>query len=152
MGELKKMLTESKKLNISIILLIILDIIAILFGILYAVLGFMPYHAAAVGKSSSEISNFDPELMVLISTTIRVNGFMFLGLAAMSLIIIYVGFRNKEKWAWISHLILGALVYIPLVILVYIATGFAMPFPITLFDLILWIIALSISYKEFFGE
>ena len=145
------MLTDSKKLNISIVLLIILDIIAILFGILYAVLGFMPYHAAAVGKSSSEINNYDPELMVLISTTIRVNGFMFLSYAAMSLIVIYVGFQNKEKWAWISHLISGALAYIPLAILTYNPT-FAMPFPIALFDLFLWIIALGISYKEFFGE
>ena len=143
------MLTESKKLNISIILLIILDIIAVVFGILYAIFGFMPYHQQAVGMSPSTISNFNPTLMRFISTVIRINGLMFINAGIMSLIILYHGFRNKEKWAWFAHIISGALGYIPLVILTY-NEKLAMPFPLNLFNLILWIIAMSISYREFF--
>ena len=139
------MLTESKKLNISIILLIILDIIAVLFGILYAILGFMPYHQQAVGMSPSTISNFNPTLMIFISTVIRINGLMFINAG----IIIYKGFRNKEKWAWYAHIITGALGYVPLVILTY-NEKLVMPFPLNLINLIIWIIAMSISYREFF--
>jgi len=144
------MLTESKKLNIAIILFIIVYVIAIIIGSLYSILGLMPYHRTSLGMSTSRINSFNPNIMPFIYIIIRVNGFLFLTLGINGLLIIYYGIRNKEKWAWLYNLISFIFISIPLVVLLYNET-FAMPFPLALFVFILWILALGISYREIFG-
>ena len=141
-----KILTDSKRLNIAIILLLIIDLMVVIIGILYAIMGFMPYHERLIGKSPSKV---DSAVMNFIYTIIRVNGFMFITLGVTGIYILYVGFRKKEKWAWIYVLLTVALATFPTTLLVFNPT-FAMPFPLTLSLLIMAIIALCISYKEFF--
>ena len=147
---MKKMLTESKKLNIAIILFIIVNVIAIIIGTLYSILGLMPYHRTSLGMSPSKINSFNPNIMPFIYIIIRVNGFLFLTSGINGLIVIYYGIRNKEKWAWLYNLVAFILISIPLVVLLYNET-FAMPFPLALFVFIIWLIGLGISYKEIFG-
>lgn len=147
---MKKMLTESKKLNIAIILFIIVNVIAIIIGTLYSILGLMPYHRTSLGMSPTKINSFNPNIMLFIYIIIRVNGFLFLTSGINGLIVIYYGIRNKEKWAWLYNLVAFILISIPLVVLLYNET-FAMPFPLALFVFIIWLIGLGISYKEIFG-
>jgi len=112
-----KILTDSKRLNIAIILLLIANLISSVMNFIYII--------------------------------IRVNGFMFITLGVSGIYLLFAGFRKKEKWAWINGLIVVALATFPTTILVFDPT-FAMPFPLTLSLLIMVIIALIISYKEFF--
>ena len=140
-----KILTDSKRLNIAIILFLIVDLIVIFIGILYAIMGFMPYHEKIIGKSPSKVNS---AVMNLIYILIRVNGFMFISKGVSGIYILFVGFRKKQKWAWITSLITVILGTLPTTILVFDST-FAMPFPLTLSLLIMGIIALCISYNEF---
>jgi len=142
-----KILTDSKRLNIAIILLIIVDLILIFIGILYAIMGFMPYHEKIIGKSLSKVNS---DVMKFIYTVIRINGFMFITLGVTGIYILFVGFRKKEKWAWIYTLLVVALANFPTTIIIFVMNPtFEMPFPLTLSLLIMGIIALCISYKEF---
>lgn len=142
-----KILTDSKRLNIAIILFLIIDLILIFIGILYAIMGFMPYHEEIIGTSPSKV---DSDVMKFIYTVIRVNGFMFITLGVTGIYILFVGFRKKEKWAWIYTLLVVALANFPTTLLIFVMNPtFEMPFPLTLSLLIMGIIALCISYKEF---
>ncbi len=143
------MLTESKRLNIAIILLAIVNLISTIIGILYTILGFMPYHQTSIGMSPSKIRSFNPALMDFIYIIIRVNGFLFLNVGITGIYILFVGFRKKEKWAWIYNLFPTFLVTLPLVVILY-NEKFAMPFPLALITFVMTLIALGISYKEFF--
>jgi hypothetical protein len=144
---MKKMLTESKKLNIAIILLIIFYATWILMGILYASTGFMPYHQIK--------PSIDPDWKILIMFLVRYNGFLFIQNGILGLLIINVGFQKKEKWAWIYFLISGSFITIPLIVLFFtygVMVGVTDPIPSVLIFTVIWIIAMIISYKEFFGE
>ena len=139
------MLTESKKLNIAIILLIIFYAIEIFVGILYASIGFMPYHQIK--------PSLDPDWKEFIMFLVRYNGFLFIHNGVMGLYILYVGFQKKEKWAWVFVLLSGVLTLFPLMgLFIMVNWGFQAPVPNLIIGMIPWIVALGISYKEFFGE
>jgi len=153
MGELKKMLTESKKLNIAIILLFIINIIGLLFGITYAILAtLMPYHQEFLGLTPSQISNYNSRLMFFIGVLIRMSGLAGVIIAITNLFILNYSFRNKEKWSWKVFLITGLIYDIPMLIVTYTITGpVGGPFLIFCLVTALFIIAMGISYKEIFG-
>ena len=121
-------------------------------GILYASMGFMPYHQIK--------PSLDPDWKELIVFLVRYNGFLFINHGVLGIFIIYVGFREKEKWAWMFVLIQCGLLSIPLLGLYYvygakygmdvITTSITHPVPTVILMALLWIIALGISYKEFF--
>ena len=139
------MLTESKKLNIALILLIIFYALWIFIGILYASIGFMPYHQIK--------PSIDPDMKILIMFLVRYNGFLFIHNGVMGLYILYVGFQKKEKWAWVFVLLSGVLTLFPLMgLFIMVNWGFQAPVPNLIIGMIPWIVALGISYKEFFGE
>ena len=144
---MKKMLTESKRLNIAIILLIIFYAFWIFTGILYASTGFMPYHQIK--------PSIDPDWKILIMFLVHYNGFLFIQNGILSLLIIRVGFQKEEKWAWIYFLISGSFITIPLLVLFFtygVMIGITSPIPTVLVFTVVWIRAMLISYKEFFGE
>jgi len=147
------MLTESKKLNIAIILLIITNIINLLIGIIYAILAtLMSYHQDYIGLTPSQISNYNSRLMFFIGVLIRMSGLAMVIIAITNLFILNYSFRNKEKWSWKVFLITGLIGYIPMLIVTYTITG-PVGGPFLIFCLItaLFIIAMGISYKEIFG-
>ncbi|MFX1394791.1 MAG: hypothetical protein ACFFAH_14620 [Promethearchaeota archaeon] len=146
-----KLLTDSKRLNIAIILSFIIYFQLIIVGIFYASLGtFMPYHIAFTGKTESDVNSYSSELMTLISILIRLLGFCNITIGIMGLFILYFAFRKREGWTWILGLITGCIGYIPNLILTYTVLGLGLMYILTIISFILCIKALGISYKEFF--
>jgi len=144
-----KFLTESRNLNIAIILLIILDIIMMIMGLLYIILGtFQTYHVDYIGMTASRVKSFNPKLMNLISMFIRMVGFGFLSVSIGGFIIIFTGFKKREKWAWMLYFLQHFMLAIPLVWITYIVGGLALILVIIAW--ILLIIGIVLSYKEFF--
>lgn len=150
---MKKMLTESKKLNIAMVLLAIINIINLFIGIIYAMLAtLMSYHQDYIGLTPSQISNYNSRLMFFIGVLIRMSGLAMVIIAITNLFILNYSFRNKEKWSWIIFLISGLLYDIPFLIVTYTITGpVGGPFLLFCLTTALFIIAMGISYKEIFG-
>ena len=147
-----KILTDSKRLNIAIILLLINAVLVLISGLTYAILGtFMPYHVTFTGKTESEVSAYDTELMVLISAFIRLMGIYCIALAITAIFVTKYGIREREKWAWYGFLITYFIIIPPQLFITWTITGFfGMPFVNTVIVTILWIIALCVSYSEIF--
>lgn len=148
------MLTESKRLNIAIILFAFLFIYGVFWGILYTLLAtLMSYHIEAIGMTSSQVRNYNPRLMRFIGELIRLLGTMSIAWSITNLFILYYSFRNKEKWSWIVFLITELIYYIIYLIILYILYGLLSTSFISGFlRTVLLIIALGISYREFFPK
>ena len=144
-----KFLTDSKNLNIAIISLIILDLIMMIMGLLYVILGtFFTYHVDYIGMTASRVKSFNPKLMNLISMFIRMFGFGFLSVSIGGLIILFTGFKKREKWAWILYLIQHVMLATPLMWITYVVGGLSLI--LVIIGWILFIIGIVFSYKEFF--
>jgi hypothetical protein len=138
-------------LNVAIIIGFIIYVYIIFLGVIYASLGtFMPYHIVFTGKTESDVKAYSSELMTLISILIRLLGFSFINSGIIGIFILYFAFRKREKWSWILSLITGCIGYIPNMILTYTVIGLGIMYLFTIISFIFWIIAMSISYKEFF--
>jgi len=135
--------------NIGSILIMLVNVILILFGAIYAFYGkLMPYHLAFIGMTPEEIYAIKPNLLTLSTLSIMLIGFLFLSDGVVNLLIWYKSFRKGEKWAWLAALLSGALIIIPLMGVIYIVAGFGFPFPIGFACLILWIIGIILTAKE----
>jgi len=146
-----KFLSDSKKLNIAFILLLFCTIFVLFMGFLYAIAAtMMPHHIAYTGLTMANVKAYNPRLAEMISIYIRFMGLGWLSFGFSSLYILLVGFRKGEKWAWYNNLIGGAFIHIPNATITYIVIGFQLLYFSMLFTLVLWIIALSISYKEIY--
>ncbi len=111
----------------------------------------MPYHVAYTGKTESNVRAYDSELMLLIGVFIRLCGIYAMTLSIANLFILFFGFRKKEKWAWIYLLINVCIIFGSLLIITFPVLGFSITYITFVILIILGIIALIISYKEFFG-
>ena len=146
-----KILTDSKRLNVAIVLLLIVSLSGLIGSLIYTILGtFMPYHVAFTGKTESNVSGYDSELMILISVFIRLMGFYGISIAVANLFVLFFGFREREKWAWFYTLIIGCIMYGAILIITYTVLGLSITYLTFVASTVLWIIALVISYKEFF--
>ncbi|MFX1336988.1 MAG: hypothetical protein ACFFDK_00105 [Promethearchaeota archaeon] len=147
-----KFLTDSRNLNIAIIIILITSIFLIISGAIYAILGtFMPYHVEYTGLTESEVAAYSPKLMFLISVFIRLLGISVMIIGISSIYITVYGIRKKEKWAWTGYTIASSIYIIPNFILTLLVTGFlGFPFLSSLIGGIFTIIALWLSYKEIF--
>ncbi|MFX0070369.1 MAG: hypothetical protein ACFFAO_04685 [Candidatus Hermodarchaeota archaeon] len=144
-----KYLTDSKKLNIAIVVLVILDAIILIMGLVYAITGtFQTYHIAYMGMTASRVKSFNSRLMTLISFFIRMVGFGFLAVSIGGLIIIHASFRKREKWSWIVYLIQHSFLAIPLTFITYVVGGLSLILVIV--AIVLFIVGLVFSYKEIF--
>ena len=144
-----KFLTDSRNLNITIISFVFLDLLLLIMGVLYAVLGtFQTYHVDYIGMTASKVRSFNPKLMNLISLFIRLIGFCFISIAITGMIIIFVSIRKREKSYWLMYIIQHILVAFPLIWLTFIVGGLA--FILVIIGWILIIIGIVFSYKEIF--
>ncbi|TFG24177.1 MAG: hypothetical protein EU529_05155 [Promethearchaeota archaeon] len=138
-------------MNIAIILIFIIILFSFVLGLIYAISGtFLPYHVAFTGKTESNVKAYDSELMILIEAFIRLMGIYVITISIANLFILFFGFYKKEKWAWIYFLISVCIMFSSLLILTFPVLGFSMNYFYFVAFLILGIIALAISYKEFF--
>jgi len=147
-----KFLTDSRNLNVAIVLFLITDTLLIITGAIYAILGtFMPYHVEYTGLTESDVAAYSSKLMFLISVFIRLIGIYEMIIGISGIYITIYGFRKKEKWAWTILLIASLIFSIPTLIATITITGvLGIPFLLGLFAGIISIIALYISYKEIF--
>ncbi|TFF86749.1 MAG: hypothetical protein EU551_00720 [Promethearchaeota archaeon] len=140
-----------KLFDIASILLLIVNVSLIAFGLIYAIRGeLMPYHLEYLGITPAEIISFNPTLLNFANMSIRLVGFLFLSCGVIFVIVWYVGFRKKLKWAFLAILVSGSLIIIPLFLVILTVAGFNFPFPIGLICLILWIVSMVISGFEIF--
>ncbi|MFX1256874.1 MAG: hypothetical protein ACFFAN_03365 [Promethearchaeota archaeon] len=145
------MLTESKRMNIAIVLFIIINIYGIIMGLGYAISGIG--YEREIGMTSSQISNFNPRLMDFIRYMVRMTGFNVICISITNLFILNYSFRNKEKWAWIVLLITGTTINVAVLIGNYLFVGpLSVSFIILCARASLFTIAMGISYKEFFPK
>lgn len=139
----------SKLFKIGSILILLVNLVLILFGAVYAFYGkLMPYHLAFLGMTPEEIYALNPNFLTLANLSIVLIGFLFLSNGIVNILIWYKSFRKGEKWAWLAVMLSGALVIIPLMGVIYIVAGFGFPFPLGLACLILWIVGILLSAKE----
>ena len=144
-------MTRSKIFLIASILTLILYSMIIIIGLVYAIYSnLMPYHIAFIGMTVSQVSSFNPQLVILSQLSIFLIGFLFISSGALMVIIWHVGFRKAEKWSWIANLAAGALVIIPLLYVTFTVAGLNFPFPLICICLAVWIVAISLSIKEVF--
>ena len=137
-----KLLTDSRNLNIAIILLIILDLIMMVMGLLYVILGtFFTYHVVYIGMTASEVKSFNPKLMNLISIFIRMVGFGFLIVSIGGLIIIFTGIKKREKWAWMLYILQHLMLATPLMWISYVVGGLSL-----ILVIIGWALLIIVSY------
>jgi len=139
----------SKLFKIGSILILLVNLVLILFGAVYAFYGkLMPYHLAFLGMTPEEISALNPNFLTLANLSIVLIGFLFLSDGIVNILIWYKSFRKGEKWAWFAALLSGALIIIPLMGVIYTVAGFGFPFPLGCACLILWIVGILLSAKE----
>jgi len=138
-------------LNIAIVLIFIIILSSFVLGLIYAIFGtFLPYHIAFTGKTESNVRAYDPELMILIEAFIRLMGIYVITISIANLFILFFGFRNKEKWAFIYFFLCVCIMFGSLLIFTFPILGFSMNYFYFVAFLILGIIALLLSYKEIF--
>ncbi|MFX0082272.1 MAG: hypothetical protein ACFE94_11025 [Candidatus Hodarchaeota archaeon] len=142
---------KEKFLDIAVILLLYTIATMLVFGFLDAILGtFMPYEVSYMGVDETDIESFNAELMEMISGYIRILGFTFISFGIVLIIILFVGFRKKEKWAYILTLL--AILSLDIPYLVVLSPFMDLPFILVLINLIVQAVAMVISFKEFFGK
>ncbi len=136
--------------KIGSIIFVVVDIVLILFGLIYAIRAdLLPYHIEFIGQSTYDtIASTYPNAFILTRLSILLIGFMFLSLGAAFIIVWYYALRKGIKWAWVLTLVSGALLLIPLMVVIVIVAGVGFPFPIGLIALILWASALVLTSKD----
>ena len=140
---------KERSMDIATILMLYTVATMLLFGFIYAIFGtFMPYDLAAIGLTEADIIAFDPELMTAISNSIRTTGYTFISFGGVLIAIIIMGFRKKEKWAYYTALY--AVLVIDISLLLITAPSLNISFIIILVNLICHIIAMTITFKDFF--
>ncbi len=138
--------------KIGSIIFLIVDVVLILFGLVYAIRSdLMPYHIAFIGQSTYDtMAASYPNVLILSQLSILLIGCLFLSIGACYFFVWYFSFRKGEKWSWLLALVSGALVFIPLMGVIVIVAGTSFPFPVGVAGLILWIVALALTAKEAF--
>ncbi|MHA1272594.1 MAG: hypothetical protein ACTSQP_10025 [Promethearchaeota archaeon] len=142
---------NNKILNIASIIYIYGVAMVIIFGLLYVINGsFQSYHIAYMGIDATDVKDFNPELMILISIFIRLLGFCLIFIGISEIIIILTWFREGNKNAWIIQLMITLIIGIPFSIITSIVGG--TPFIVSLTVLIGDGIATALSAKVIFVD
>lgn len=137
---------DKKLLKIAVIIELYGIAMCLLFGLLYALTGtFQSYHLDFLGITEVDVIAFNPKLMVLIESFIRIIGFSLLGLSVVWLYLIVKPLAKGDKVAWFINLIAYLLVVLSLTIITGIIGGLA--FYVTITILIGDAIAIVLSLK-----
>ena len=120
------------------------------FGIFYSIQGTLePFYEEFIGKTTPVQITAGRSVAVIVGSI----GFYEIAMAITQLFILKYGFRQKEKWAWYAFLIPVLVWWIPYLIIAYSIVGlFGSAFFATLFGIVIQIIALAISYRDFFTK
>ncbi|MDX1797065.1 MAG: hypothetical protein R3255_00310 [Candidatus Lokiarchaeia archaeon] len=138
--------------DIALILFIVTVAGLVLYAVIYIIFGaFTPFSGFGyIGRTEAEILGWDPLLHYAINNAVRTLGFTDLTVAVFALFILLIPFRKKEKWAWILTLVVVLIFTLPLLILNTLRIGFTLI--ILIIFLAIQIVALGITFKEFFKK
>ncbi len=90
--------TMSWKLKVAFFCYLLSMLILILFALMYILRSeFMPYHAAAVGQSWTEV---DPAFQIVILALMKVTGGGWLATVFANGILLFIPFRKGMQWAY----------------------------------------------------
>ena len=106
----------------------------------------MPLMEENIGKTTSEINQYSPELLKFLFTPIKVVSALLLSLTTGILLMLYGPFRKNKEWATIS-IFTPLIVWLILAIWIYNSQTSA-PWQIWLILLILVLIALTLILTE----
>ncbi len=97
--------TMSWKLKVAFVCYLLGSLILISFALMYILRSeFMPYHAAAVGLSWTEV---DPAFQIVISALMKVTGGGWLATAFAIGILLFIPFRNGVRWSYWAIPVIG---------------------------------------------
>ena len=107
-----------------------------------------------MGMTADEIYDFNPKLMKAIELAVQIRGLYLLVFALFWAVISLIPYRKGEKWAWFALLIIGIIWLSGYLIFVNIGVtqgiylgSWIIP---AIVWLILWIVGLTLPFKEFF--
>jgi hypothetical protein len=139
----------SKILNIASVLLFIVAIFGVVFGLLYLVGD--PLQDKVFSVNESEIRAFNSDLMDGFILVHRSEGLYMLCLSLAFCFVSLVPFRNGEKWAWYFTLGIFGIALVGQAVITYVGSNILVSylFPASILLIILWLVGLIISIKEF---
>lgn len=144
-------MVKIKFIDIATILVVIDSIFIIFMGLMYLFTGtFQSYHIDFTGLTAADVASFNAELMVLISVFIRIIGTSTLTAGIAFLIIAIIPFRKKEKWAWLTIVILGGFLMIAILTITYVILATQILYIVFILALILWILSVILSTYDIY--
>jgi hypothetical protein len=141
----------SRVLNVASAIVFIPAIMAVLFGLVNLLL--VPVEEGLLGVTVSEIRAFNTNVMDQITHLYQFTGLYLLATGLSSVVIALIPYRQGEKWAWYTQLIIGGLALIGQFILIYIAGSLLPAFylPLSIILIILLLVGVILPVKEIFG-
>ncbi len=106
----------------------------------------MPLMEQNIGKTTSEIREYSPELLQFLFTPIKAVSALLFSLTIGVLLVLYGPFRKNVKWATIS-IFIPLIVWLILAIWIYSSQSSA-PWQIWLVLLVLVLIALAVNFTD----
>ena len=139
------------KLGISSILLVIIDIVAIAFGIYYiSTPRTPPYQENFIGMTHEEIAEINPNLAQLMLNCFKVIGGTFISFGILGIHVALKSYRKGEKWAWCGMSIAHLIFLLPIAVTTY-SIGAQQLFLLMLVLLIVFFVAIALPAKKVFG-
>lgn len=139
------------KLRISSILLVIIDIVAIAFGIYYiSTPRTPPYQENFIGMTHEEIAEINPNLAQLMLNCFKVIGGSFIAFGILGIHVALKSYRKGEKWAWYGMLIANLIFLLPITVTTY-SIGAQQLVLLMIVLLIVFFVAIALPAKKVFG-
>ena len=139
------------KLGISSILLVIIEIVAIVFGIYYiSTPRTPPYQENFIGMTHEEIREINPNLAQLMLNCFKVIGGTFISFGILGIHVALKSYRKGEKWAWRGMSIAHLIFLLSIAVTTY-SIGAQQLFLLMLVLLIVFFVAIALPAKKVLG-
>ena len=119
------------------------------FGLIYTFSGeFLPFHANAIGRQWSSLS--DP-VQVLYLGMMRTEGAGMLAAAVAIGILLWITFRRREPWCYWAMMVIGVVEHVPSMVGAYntsLATPASSPWQLNLLGIVLLLVGLGLALKN----
>jgi hypothetical protein len=146
------MAAVNKRVAFCSVLLIVVSVVALLYGLMYCFTPTpAPYHLAFMGVSFEDLKGSSPRIAEMLMINLRVIGVCFLALGIIVLGIALGPFRRAERWVWIVTFPALLILLIP-ILLVSIKVGGALPISASGLTLGLTMVAFLVPAGDFLSK
>lgn len=146
------MAAVNKRVGFCSVLLIIVAVVALLYGLMYCFSPTpAPYHLKFMGVEFEELRSSSPRIAKMLMINLRVIGVNFLALGILALGIALGPFKRAERWVWLTTFPALLVLLIP-ILLVSIKIGGAMPISASGLTLVLTLVSFLVSAGDFFAK